>query len=98
VAVSASFIDPYLVILRDDSSVLLLQADSSGDLDEVSLPQAISTSKWRSGCLYHDKSQSFSPADSTPDSTTQDERLLFLLGLDSKLSVSRFEEITWNCF
>lgn len=87
-AVSASFIDPYLVILRDDSSVLLLQADSSGDLDEVSLPQEISTSKWRCSCLYHDKSQSFSPEDSGPNSNTKDETLLFLLGMDCKLSVS----------
>ncbi|KAJ5753862.1 uncharacterized protein N7511_008015 [Penicillium nucicola] len=93
VAVSASFADPYLVILRDDSSVMLLQADSSGDLDEVSLPEEVSTLKWRSGCLYHDQSQSFSPADSTPDRTTKDETLLFLLGLDCKLSVFRVSDM-----
>ncbi|KAJ5092215.1 hypothetical protein NUU61_007085 [Penicillium alfredii] len=64
-AVSVSFADPYLVILRDDSSLLLLQADASGDLDEVSLPEEISTSKWHSACLYHDTMQAFTSSTTT---------------------------------
>jgi cleavage and polyadenylation specificity factor subunit 1 len=85
--VSASFIDPYLVIIRDDSSVLLLQADESGDLDEVSLPNDISSSQWRSGCLYNDNSQSFSVAGSSSKGSSEGEVLLFLLNLEYKLSV-----------
>ncbi|KAJ6145223.1 hypothetical protein N7470_009118 [Penicillium chermesinum] len=32
---SVSFADPYIAIIRDDSSLLLLQTDESGDLDEA---------------------------------------------------------------
>lgn len=84
---SASFIDPYLVIIRDDLSVLLLQADESGDLDEIPLSNEISSSQWRSGCLYHDNSQSFSVAGSSSKDTSEGEVLLFLLNLEYKLSV-----------
>ena len=89
VAVSASFTDPYLVIIRDDSSVLLLQADESGDLDEVPLSNEISSPQWRSGCLYHDNSQSFSVAGSSPKGSSEGEVLLFLLNLEYKLLVGR---------
>lgn len=87
VAVSASFIDPYLMIIRDDSSVLLLQADENGDLDEVPLSTLIISSRWRSGCLYYDNSQSFSVAGSLSKNSSEGEVLLFLLNPDYKLSV-----------
>lgn len=87
VAVSASFIDPYLMIIRDDASVLLLQADESGDLDEVSLPDEISTSQWRSGCLYHDKLQAFDAEGSLSKDAGKNEMLLCLLDPECRLSV-----------
>jgi cleavage and polyadenylation specificity factor subunit 1 len=86
-ATSASFEDPYLAILRDDSSLLVLQADDSGDLDEVSLPDEIVSSKWRSSCLYHDKHQAFSGFSPLPN-TAEGNVLMFLLSMDNKLSVS----------
>ncbi|KAI3138791.1 hypothetical protein CBS147325_6846 [Penicillium roqueforti] len=92
-AVSASFVDPYLVIIRDDSSVLLLQADKSGDLDEVPLSDEISLSQWRSGCLYHDNSQSFSVAGSSSKDFPEGEMILFLLNLEYKLSIFRLSSM-----
>lgn len=89
VAVSASFVDPYLAILRDDSSLLLLQTDENGDLDEISLPEEISSSKWQSACLYHDKYQVFSTFAATLDGPVKDHVFMFLLSPESKLSVSR---------
>lgn len=86
-AVSASFADPYLAILRDDASLLLLQADDSGDLDEVSLPDDLSSVKWRSACLYRDNDQVFSSSDSKLADTAGNV-VLFLLSTDYKLSVS----------
>jgi cleavage and polyadenylation specificity factor subunit 1 len=89
IAVSASFADPYLAILRDDSSLLLLQTDASGDLEEVSLSDEMSTLKWRSGCLYHDKHRSFG-ALHTKSSAAEPNILLFLLNAENKLSVGDF--------
>lgn len=85
---SASFVDPFLVIIRDDSSILLLRIDESGDLDEVSLSESISNSKWSSACLYHDKQQVFGPPPSTPNASSKDNAVMFLLSEDRKLSVS----------
>ena len=51
---SVSFMDPYVLIIRDDLSVMVLRADESGDLDEVDLGEAIAKTKWLSGCLYED--------------------------------------------
>ncbi|CAG8367489.1 unnamed protein product [Penicillium salamii] len=92
VAISASFSDPYLVIIRDDASVLLLQADDSGDLDEVSLPDEITTSQWRSACLYHDKFQAFDKEGSSKDSA-EGELLLCLLNSECKLSLFRLSDM-----
>lgn len=92
VAVSASFLDPYLVIIRDDSSVLLLQADESGDLDEISVTNEISSSQWRSGCLYRDNTQSFSVTGSSSNASIEGEAILFLLNMEYKLSVNHHEK------
>lgn len=83
---SVSFADPYIAIIRDDSSLLLLQADESGDLDEVALPEQIS-SKWRLGHLYHDKQNLFHEL-GTDTNVAQGKYLLILLNEESNLSVS----------
>ncbi|KAL1982296.1 hypothetical protein VTN96DRAFT_1454 [Rasamsonia emersonii] len=85
IAVSASFADPYLLILRDDASVLLLQADESGDLDEVPLNDEISSKSWLSGCLYADNSGMFSPI----ETDSQGNIHLFLLNAECKLFIFR---------
>ena len=91
-AVSASFADPYLAILRDDSSLLLLQADDSGDLDEVPIDEPFTSTKWLSCSLYQDKKKAFSFIKSTPGSSSQSDVLLFLLSSDCKLFVSTTNE------
>jgi cleavage and polyadenylation specificity factor subunit 1 len=87
-AVSASFADPYLIILHNDSTLLILQADESGDLDEVLIGEEISSKKWSSGCLYKDNLAIFSPIDVADRSIASDIIFLFLLSLDCKLFVS----------
>ena len=91
-AVSASFADPYLAILRDDSTLLLLQADDSGDLDEVPIDEPISSTKWLSCSLYHDKNKAFSFIEPNPESSSQIDVLLFMLSSDGKLFVSTTNE------
>lgn len=83
VAVSASFADPYLVIVRDDASLLLLQVDESGDLDEMSLPNEITSLTWRSACLYRDKTRAFA----VTEPTSHNDTLMFSLDVEYKLSV-----------
>lgn len=82
IAVSASFTDPYLLILRDDSSVLLLQPDKSGDLDELTCPETVTSQSWLCGCLYTDKHKVFE------ESNDEDNTYMFLLNSECKLFVS----------
>ncbi|KAJ5099106.1 hypothetical protein N7532_006107 [Penicillium argentinense] len=90
VAVSVSFVDPFVVILRDDASLLLLQVDESGDLDEVALSDEISGLQCRSVCLYNDKNQTFTSAPNTADS---DSTLLFILTSEFKISIIRLSDM-----
>ncbi|KAJ5180391.1 Cleavage/polyadenylation specificity factor A subunit C-terminal [Penicillium capsulatum] len=88
VAVSAQFADPYVAILRDDSSLLLLQADDSGDLDEVSLPAEVANTKWHSSCIYHDKDQFFG------QSGEVNNLILFAVNMDYRLSIFSIPDLT----
>ena len=85
----ASFAEPYLLIIRDDQSVLILQADESGDLDEISVGDTITSCSWLSGSLYFDRSHYFSPSAKETGATSASEVLLFLLDTDLRLLVSK---------
>ncbi|KAJ4397442.1 mRNA cleavage and polyadenylation factor subunit [Gnomoniopsis smithogilvyi] len=51
----ASICDPYLLLIRDDSSAFIAQMNSDDELEEVEKPEGVLTStKWVSGCLYAD--------------------------------------------
>ena len=87
-AVAASFANSHLVILRDDSSLLLLQAEANGDLDEITLSDEITAGKWRFCSLYRDQCQFFNRLSSrlgAGDATS----LMFLVSQEYKLFVSR---------
>lgn len=59
---SASIADPFLLLIRDDGSILVEQMDASNELDEVVKPagaEALSSNKWTAGCLYKDKTAVF---------------------------------------
>ncbi|GIC92592.1 cleavage/polyadenylation factor CFT1 [Aspergillus udagawae] len=91
-AVSASLADPYIAILRDDSTLMLLQADDSGDLDEVELNDSARAGKWRSCCLYWDKAEIFSSTGPISKQRTHCELFLFLLSIDCRLYIYRLPD------
>lgn len=49
--ISASFADPYLLILREDSSVKVFKASDSGEVEEME-GNGFSNSKWLTASLY----------------------------------------------
>jgi cleavage and polyadenylation specificity factor subunit 1 len=84
-AVSASIADPYLLLVRDDSSVFIAQIDNSNELEEIEKPVgAISTTKWSSGCLYTDTTGVFQQSPSGQDG---DKIMMFLLSSSGALHV-----------
>ncbi|EEP76631.1 conserved hypothetical protein [Uncinocarpus reesii 1704] len=82
----ASFAEPYLLITRDDQSLLLLQPDSSGDLDEVNIDGLLTSNKWLCGCLYFDKHHTFIPNRGQENSSSENI-LLVLLRTDYTLFI-----------
>jgi cleavage and polyadenylation specificity factor subunit 1 len=50
--ISVSFCDPYLLILRDDSSATILEINDAGELEELDRGAGILASEWLSGCIY----------------------------------------------
>ena len=50
--ISSSFCDPYLLLIRDDHSSMLLKLDRKGELDEVEGGETFKSLEWRSGCLH----------------------------------------------
>lgn len=72
-AISASFADPYLLILREDSTVKLWKYTDSGELEEVEHDEILSP-KWLSASLYH--------------STLERDIFVFLLAPEGGLHVS----------
>ena len=85
--VSASFADPYVLLIRDDFSAVLLTADESGDLDEVPRGEAFRKGKWFSGSLFEDSNDVLRleyPEDSDDEAGNV---LLFLLSAVGGLQV-----------
>ena len=50
--VHTSFCDPYLLVIRDDSSVQLLWVGESGDIEPLENDATVKERKWLSGCLH----------------------------------------------
>ena len=85
--VSASFADPYVLLIRDDLSAVILTEDESGDLDEVARGEAFRKSKWLSGSLFEDSNDILRleyPEDSDDEAGNV---LLFLLSAAGGLQV-----------
>ncbi|KPI45233.1 Protein cft1 [Cyphellophora attinorum] len=58
-AVSADFAEPYMTILKDDRTFMLLKADKSGELEELELPTTFAGTNFTSASLYLDKADYF---------------------------------------
>lgn len=58
--VSGSIADPFLLLIRDDSSVWMAQIDKNCELEEMErLDKTLVSSKWLTGCLYSDSEGHF---------------------------------------
>ena len=83
---AASIADPYLLLIRDDSSVWLGQIDSSCELEEMErADERLLSNKWVSGCLYADAEGYFTPGRKADDPAVI---LAFLVNAAGALYVS----------
>jgi cleavage and polyadenylation specificity factor subunit 1 len=86
--VSASFADPYLLLVRDDASVLILVSDESGEIEECDRSEALLSTQWLSGCLYTDRDGVLVASKENIRNSQKPDILMFLLTAEGCLQVS----------
>lgn len=84
---SATFADPYVLLLRDDLSIMVLKADESGDLDEIEQGKASREPKWLSGSLYEDSNDVLRLESDDDNEDEAGNVLMFLLNSQGGLEV-----------
>ncbi|AEO70210.1 uncharacterized protein THITE_2121311 [Thermothielavioides terrestris NRRL 8126] len=93
-AVSASVADPFLLIIRDDSSVFIARIDSSNELEELDKDDPVlSTTKWLTGCLYADSAGVFAEESMGKPASTAQCVLMFLLSASGALYIYRLPDL-----
>lgn len=87
---SASICDPYLLLIRDDSSAFVAHMNSYNELEEVEKEEStITSTKWVSGCLYTDTTGLFGKGNG--GNKISPNISMFLLSAAGSLHVSRPE-------
>jgi hypothetical protein len=87
--VSASFADPFLLLLRDDSSVFVAHCDDDNELEEIEREDdKLLSTKWLSGCLYADPTGAFANIQSDKGQKPSENIMMFLLSAGGALYVS----------
>ena len=87
--VSASFADPFLLLVRDDSSIFVAQCDENNELEEIEREDdGLLTNKWLTGCLYTDVTGAFATVQSVKEHKAEYSVKMFLLSAGGALCVS----------
>ncbi|KAF3764616.1 hypothetical protein M406DRAFT_278172 [Cryphonectria parasitica EP155] len=89
---SASICDPYLLLIRDDSSAFVAQMNSDDELEEVDKTDSgLTSTKWVSGCLYADTTGAFGAAQGETGSRNT---FMFLLSNTGALQVYALPDLS----
>jgi cleavage and polyadenylation specificity factor subunit 1 len=89
--ISAGFADPFLLLLRDDSSIFVAQCDDNNELEEIEREDdALLATKWLAGCLYSDTTGVFASVQSGKEQKNGQNVMMFLLSAGGALHVSYF--------
>jgi hypothetical protein len=93
--VSASVADPFILLLRDDSSLFVAQCDDKNDLEEIEREDdTLLATKWLSGCLYTDSTGFFAAIGFEKPRKATKKVFMFLLSAGGALHVSRVQDAT----
>ena len=87
-AVRASFVEPFIILLKDDSSLTLLKADTKGELEECDLPPTLSANNFGSAWLHLDRDDFFLSSRFQKNKSPDNNILLLLLTKDGVLSMT----------
>lgn len=87
--ISASFADPFVLLIRDDASIFVAQCGEDNDLEELEkVDDAILATKWLAGSLYWDYMGVFASVQSDKGIKAGENVMMFLLSAEGALHVS----------
>ncbi|PHH82970.1 hypothetical protein CDD83_3097 [Cordyceps sp. RAO-2017] len=96
---AASMTDQFLLLIRDDGSAFIAQMDGNNELDEVEkTDSALQSTKWASGCLYHDTQGVFRPSYDDQAADAEDAILMFLLSSTGALHIYALPDLSKAAF
>lgn len=91
---SASIVDPFIMLVRDDASVFIAEIDSDLELEELEKEAGpLTSTKWATGCLYDDVQGVFASTPSPKGRKPGENVLMFLLSKSGALHVSDLQTI-----
>ncbi|KAJ3570404.1 hypothetical protein NPX13_g5741 [Xylaria arbuscula] len=91
----ASIADPYILLVRDDASVLIAKMDNALELEELEKNDtSLASKKWITGCLYEDKYGVFLGASSDKGTNSGENIVMFLLSKTGALYVYALPDLT----
>ncbi|KAI9894932.1 MAG: mRNA cleavage and polyadenylation factor subunit [Vezdaea aestivalis] len=96
--VSASFADPYVLVIRDDDSIFVMKCDDHGEIDEVERGDPLVAKQWISGSLYCDFRRAFDPPGANSSGKKESPILMFLLTANGGLHIYRLPDLTKPAF
>jgi hypothetical protein len=92
--VSASISDPYLLLVRDDSSIFVARIDANNELEEIERDDGgLLSNKWLTGCLYCDTRGVFAQVRNDKGTKMHESIFMFLVNAAGALHVSL---VTWS--
>lgn len=85
--IAVSFVEPYILLIRDDDSAMVLKAEESGDLEEVEGGKLFQSTPWVSGSLFDDSNDVFRLESDEGSDDEAGNILMFLLSEGGGLKV-----------
>ncbi|KAF4635445.1 hypothetical protein G7Y89_g2657 [Cudoniella acicularis] len=93
--VSASFADPFLLLVRDDASIFVAQCDDDNELEEIEREDDnLLSTKWLTGCLYADTTDTFTAVQSDKGRKDGDNVMMFLLSAGGALHIYALPDLS----
>ncbi|MCJ1355725.1 MAG: mRNA cleavage and polyadenylation factor subunit [Icmadophila ericetorum] len=91
--IAASFAEPYILLIRDDDSAMVLKAEESGDLEEVEGGALFQSTPWVSGSLFDDSNDIFRLESDEGSDDEAGNILMFLLSAGGGLKIFRISDL-----
>lgn len=93
--VNASIADPYLMLVRDDSSVFVAKIDKNLELEEIEKEhENLVATKWLTGCLYEDSTGIFANVQTDHGAKPGENIVMFLLSGHGALHIYALPDLS----